>query len=145
MTQLPIPVHVGSEPLDHWDDIEARQRQFGEEAAPWLQKQRRPTIASATLDWAALGFTQTELAERLGVSFATVNRWEGDDGRPQPQKAKLVRILALAEAGPVSAALPLRALTLVSGRFANPGERLLGVVGDVFQRRSLGRVRSNCP
>ena len=56
MTRLPIPVHVGSEPLDHWDDIEARQRQFAEEAAPWLQKQRRPAIASPTLDWAALGF-----------------------------------------------------------------------------------------
>ncbi|MFY1597055.1 hypothetical protein [Micromonospora sp. WMMD737] len=56
MTQLPIPVHVGSEPLDHWDDIEARQRQFSEEAAPWLQEQRRPTIASATLDWLVLGF-----------------------------------------------------------------------------------------
>ncbi|OKI49096.1 hypothetical protein [Micromonospora sp. CB01531] len=56
MTQLPIPVHVGSEPPDHWDDIEAKQRQFGEEAAPWLQEQRRPTIASATFDWAALGF-----------------------------------------------------------------------------------------
>ncbi|MFY1656162.1 hypothetical protein [Micromonospora sp. WMMD1274] len=56
MTQLPIPVHVGSEPPDHWDDIESRQRQFGEEAAPRLQEQRRPTIASATLDWAAHGF-----------------------------------------------------------------------------------------
>jgi len=56
MTRLPIPVHVGSEPLDHWDDIEARQRQLAEQAAPWLQKQRRPAIASPTLDWAALGF-----------------------------------------------------------------------------------------
>ncbi|MEU8021107.1 hypothetical protein AB0B88_02690 [Micromonospora haikouensis] len=56
MTQLPIPVHVGVKPPDHWDDIEARQRQFGEEAAPWLQEQRRPTIASATFAWAALGF-----------------------------------------------------------------------------------------
>lgn len=54
--QLPIPVHIGTEPLDHWDDIEARQQQFGEDAAPWLQKQCRPTIASPTLDWAALGF-----------------------------------------------------------------------------------------
>lgn len=56
MTQLPIPVHVGTEPPEHWDDTEARQREFGEEAAPWLQKQRRPTIARATLDWAAFGF-----------------------------------------------------------------------------------------
>jgi hypothetical protein len=56
MSQIPIPVHVGSEPLAHWDDIEARQLEYGEEAAPWLQKQRRPAIASASLDWSALGF-----------------------------------------------------------------------------------------
>jgi hypothetical protein len=56
MTQLPIPVHVGSEPPAWWDDIEARQREFGDEASPWLQKRRRPTVASATLDWGALGF-----------------------------------------------------------------------------------------
>jgi hypothetical protein len=56
MTQLPIPVHVGTEPPEHWDDIEARQREYGDEAAPWLQNQRRPMVASPTLDWAALGF-----------------------------------------------------------------------------------------
>jgi hypothetical protein len=67
MTRLPIPIHVGSEPLDHWDDVEARQRQFAEEAAPWLQKQRRPAIASPTLDWAALGF------EPRWVGFDTVD------------------------------------------------------------------------
>jgi hypothetical protein len=56
MTQLPTPVHVGSEPPTYWDDIEARQREFGDEASPWLQKKRRPAVASATLDWGALGF-----------------------------------------------------------------------------------------
>jgi hypothetical protein len=56
MTQLPIPVHVGSEPPESWDDIEARQRESGEDAAPSLQEQRRPAIAEATLDWSALGF-----------------------------------------------------------------------------------------
>src|SRR5689334_7661717 len=45
-----------------------------------------------------LGLTQEELAERLGVSFATVNRWEG--GSNAPQKAALGVILRLAaEAG----------------------------------------------
>src|SRR4051794_34084112 len=45
-----------------------------------------------------LDLTQEELAERLGVSFATVNRWEG--GGNKPQKAALARILAVAaEAG----------------------------------------------
>jgi type I restriction enzyme M protein len=41
-----------------------------------------------------LDLTQAELAERLGVSFATVNRWEG--GGNMPQKAQMARILSLA-------------------------------------------------
>lgn len=47
---------------------------------------------------AQLGLTQEQLAERLGVSFATVNRWEG--GSNAPQKTALGMILRLAaEAG----------------------------------------------
>ena len=47
---------------------------------------------------AGLDLTQEQLAERLGVSFASVNRWEG--GATKPQKAALAAILALAaEAG----------------------------------------------
>jgi len=47
---------------------------------------------------AGLNLTQQQLAERLGVSFATVNRWEG--GVNEPQKAALETIEALAaEAG----------------------------------------------
>ncbi|HEX5074444.1 MAG TPA: N-6 DNA methylase [Gemmatimonadaceae bacterium] len=42
-----------------------------------------------------LDLTQEQLAERLGVSFATVNRWEG--GTSAPQKAALTTIAALAE------------------------------------------------
>lgn len=56
MTQLPIPVHIGSEPPESWDDIESRQREFGDDASPWLQEKRRPAVARATLDWGALGF-----------------------------------------------------------------------------------------
>jgi len=45
-----------------------------------------------------LNLTQEQLADRLGVSFATVNRWEG--GSNAPQKAALEVIEALArEAG----------------------------------------------
>jgi len=45
-----------------------------------------------------LSLTQEQLAERLGVSFATVNRWEG--GHATPQRAALQAIQALArEAG----------------------------------------------
>jgi type I restriction enzyme M protein len=43
---------------------------------------------------ANLDLTQAELAEKLGVSFATVNRWEG--GGNKPQKAPMTRILELA-------------------------------------------------
>lgn len=47
---------------------------------------------------ANLDLTQEQLAERLGVSFATVNRWEG--GLVTPQKAAREAIAALAaEAG----------------------------------------------
>lgn len=47
---------------------------------------------------ARLDLTQEQLAERLGVSFATVNRWEG--GLARPQRAPLAAIAALAaEAG----------------------------------------------
>ena len=47
---------------------------------------------------ANLDLTQEKLAERLGVSFATVNRWEG--GSVMPQKAAREAIAALAvEAG----------------------------------------------
>ena len=43
---------------------------------------------------ARLDLTQEQLAERLGVSFATVNRWEG--GVTMPQKARRIAISALA-------------------------------------------------
>jgi type I restriction enzyme M protein len=47
---------------------------------------------------AGLNLTQEQLADRLGVSFATVNRWEG--GANMPQKAARTTIAALAaEAG----------------------------------------------
>ena len=55
---------------------------------------------SATLQSirAKLDLTQEQLAERLGVAFATVNRWEG--GVTMPQKAARMAIAALAaEAG----------------------------------------------
>ena len=70
----------------------------------------------------ALDLTQAELAERLGVAFATVNRWEA--GSSKPQRAQLAKINALAEetgAGPDDA--PLASGTVVTrrrGRQAKP-------------------------
>ena len=55
---------------------------------------------------AQLDLTQEQLAERLGVSYATVNRWEG--GATMPQKAARTAIAALAaEAGIDAGALPV--------------------------------------
>ncbi|MDR0379549.1 MAG: N-6 DNA methylase [Candidatus Accumulibacter sp.] len=43
-------------------------------------------------------FTQKQLAERLGVSFATVNRWEAGASKPQRAQAQAIAAL-VAEAG----------------------------------------------
>jgi type I restriction enzyme M protein len=50
---------------------------------------------------ARLNLTQEQLADRLGVSFATVNRWEG--GSSAPQRAAREAIIALAEEAGVEA------------------------------------------
>ena len=53
---------------------------------------------------ARLDLTQEQLAERLGVSFATVNRWEG--GVTTPQKAARTAIAALAAEAGIDAVEP---------------------------------------
>ena len=53
---------------------------------------------------ARLDLTQEQLAERLGVSFATVNRWEG--GVTMPQKAARTAIAGLAAEAGVDSAEP---------------------------------------
>jgi type I restriction enzyme M protein len=55
-----------------------------------------PVPAALRAIRAEQGLTQEALAERLGVSFATINRWEG--GANKPQKAARASIAALAEA-----------------------------------------------
>jgi type I restriction enzyme M protein len=59
---------------------------------------------------ARLGLTQEQLAERLGVSFATVNRWEG--GMNAPQRAAQAAIAALAEEAGLDAENPQGSLPL---------------------------------
>ncbi|BCN68217.1 N-6 DNA methylase [Rhodococcus hoagii] len=79
-----------------------------------------PTILQAIR--AALDLTQAELAERLGVSFATVNRWEG--GSSKPQRAPLAKITALAEEVGIDLGdVPIASSTIVTrrrGRQAKP-------------------------
>ena len=67
---------------------------------------------------ASLDLTQQQLAERLGVSFATVNRWEG--GATRPQKAAREAITALAAEARLDletiAEQPVEAAAGVTGR-----------------------------
>jgi type I restriction enzyme M protein len=82
---------------------------------------------------ATLNLSQQQLAERLGVSFATVNRWEG--GSIQPQKAALETISALAdEAGvgeengsgaPAKVVRPRRGKSNVDVSTTKPMEQML--------------------
>ncbi|MEO7455340.1 MAG: N-6 DNA methylase [Gemmatimonadaceae bacterium] len=51
-----------------------------------------------------LSLTQEQLAERLGVSFATVNRWEG--GSNAPQKAARAAIVKMAEEAGIDISAP---------------------------------------
>ncbi|AUM00783.1 XRE family transcriptional regulator [Rhodocyclaceae bacterium] len=68
-----------------------------------MTSQADPLPATLRAIRAKLDLTQEQLAERLGVSFATVNRWEG--GGSKPQRAAQEAILALArEAGVEKAA-----------------------------------------
>ena len=62
------------------------------------------TAATVRAIRAALDLTQEELADRLGVSFPTVNRWEG--GHTRPQRAARLAIEALAEECGVTPAEP---------------------------------------
>lgn len=52
-----------------------------------------------------LNLTQEQLAERLGVSFATVNRWEGGSNMPQKAAREVIAALA-AEVGVEGEAAP---------------------------------------
>lgn len=61
-----------------------------------------------------LNLTQEQLTERLGASFATVNRWEG--GVTMPQRAARLAIVALAtEAGVDPAELAISKTESASG------------------------------
>ncbi|MFO0598972.1 MAG: N-6 DNA methylase [Myxococcaceae bacterium] len=72
------------------------------------------TQASLRAIRAKLNLTQEQLADRLGVSFATVNRWEG--GQSQPQKAARLVIAALADEAGLSGDAPDEAAADVTSR-----------------------------
>ena len=74
---------------------------------------------------ARLDLTQQQLAERLGVSFATVNRWEG--GMTKPQKAAQEAIAALATEAEIdeaeAAVEPTEAAARITRRRARSTQR----------------------
>jgi SNF2 family DNA or RNA helicase len=58
---------------------------------------------------AKLGLTQVQLAQRLGVSFATVNRWENEQSKPSKLSwAQIERLQDNDGIGPASAASTVR-------------------------------------
>ena len=63
---------------------------------------------------ASLDLTQEQLADRLGVSFASVNRWEG--GVNRPQKAARAAIAALAAEAGIHTSEPGTGATESAGR-----------------------------
>ena len=57
-----------------------------------------------------LGLTQVELAKKIGVSFATVNRWENDQVKPSPlywNQLRQLEFIVEEEAAPYGKALKL--------------------------------------
>ena len=78
---------------------------------------------------AGLDLTQQQLADRLGVSFATVNRWEG--AATMPQKAARTAIAALAAEAGIDTAEPAvnetESALRVTGRRSRRGSRRLPI------------------
>ena len=68
---------------------------------------------------ARLDLSQEQLAERIGVSFASINRWEG--GAIKPQKAAQEAIAALAAEAGVDATEPTQAAVGVTQRRKGKG------------------------
>jgi type I restriction enzyme M protein len=91
-----------------------------------ITKKNVPSVLIAIRN--ELNITQEDLAKRLGVSFATVNRWEG--GSNAPQKSQLGTILNLAtEAGIDIEALtdsaPPKRLRIIKEPTTKPMEQML--------------------
>ena len=89
--------------------------------------ENQPIPATLQAIRSRLDLTQEQLAEQLGVSFATVNRWEG--GVTKPQRAARTAIAALASEAGIDADEPA----------VNETES----AASVTRRRSRGRQATN--
>lgn len=82
----------------------------------------------------AMGITQEQLGEKLGVSFATVNRWENGQNSPQRAAREAIQSLALEAGLDVGEdAAPLPAI-------ASPGRRGRRVVGQAPSTKSMEQM-----
>ncbi len=91
-----------------------------------------PSILRAIRD--ALGITQEQLAERLGVSFATVNRWENEQNAPQKAAREAIKSLAREAGLDVEAdAEPLPAI-------ASPGRRGRRAAGQAPSTKTMEQM-----
>ena len=87
----------------------------------------------------ALNLSQEELAARLGMSFATVHRWE--QGRSKPQQAKLVALLALADEAGLDPAAAAAAADTQAPASETPTRRRRGVAhSTVLSTRSMEQM-----
>jgi hypothetical protein len=141
MTQVPIPIHIGSKPLDYWDDIEARQQEYGEEAAPWLREQGRPALASPSLDWNALGFAPRwvgfDTADCVAALQPSVYSGQGADEFDRFRQGAQGRgelALVVSTIGQIDAPDPLRRVL-----FSNDDSISLGRMESTISGSSLGQ------
>lgn len=81
-----------------------------------------------------MGITQEQLAERLGVSFATVNRWENEQNTPQ--RAARAAIIALA----VDAGLDVGEGAVLPAPVASPGRRGRQAAGQAPSTKSMEQM-----
>jgi DNA-binding transcriptional regulator YiaG len=70
-----------------------------------------------------LGLSQQQLATRLGVSFATVNRWENGHTKPQHTHDRLLK--ELASDSVTSSARRLPVFGTLAGKFEMPEDKYL--------------------
>ena len=82
----------------------------------------------------AMSITQEQLAERLGVSFATVNRWENEQNTPQ--KAAREAIAALAQEAGIDVSEGAEPLAPV----ASPGRRGRRVGGEAPSTKTMEQM-----
>lgn len=89
----------------------------------------------------ALGLSQTALAERVGVSFQQIQKYETGINRISASRLHQIAVALAADPGSffpagASSSLSGEAFPAVTGRGATPGGRLIEAFGRIPQRRA---------